>query len=294
MKKQYFFLLASALVMLVGVTTDLNAQVTGMPDGYINTGFPAISTAENPVWYNMMTSNYPASSVEVRRNRYMYWDGIVLGGEKLDAGISEAVQNDKYLWRLEQGSTPSDDTHKYVYLVNKLTGERIADASGVTMSTQGVELKTGTSQEIKDLGLYTAEIPVAGQFYLQYEAAATLSYLNISSTYTIVWFSAHPSVTKSSGWFFYPATSTPTEVETAEEALFNVYPNPFNTELQIDNGLKDLEKVEIFNIQGVKVISEHATPYRVSTAALVPGLYIVKAYADGNVYTRKMSKSGSI
>jgi hypothetical protein len=292
MKKQYIFLLASAFFMLIGISSVLKAQVTGMPVGYI-TGFPVISTAQSPVWYNLMTSNY-GTNIEQRRNRFMFWDGVTLGSDKLDSGISAENQNDKYLWRLEQGSTTNDETHKYVYLVNKSTGLRISDLSGIiTMAEQGTEVKLGTSQEIKDLGLYTSEIPVAGQHYMQYTAASTLSYLNMSATYTIIWFNAHPSVTKSSGWFFYPAATNPTQVETVKKDLLHAYPSPFNNKIQIDKQLQKLEKVEIFNMQGAKVLSEIINPYTLNTTVLVPGLYVVKAYAAGNVYSTKLMKSGS-
>ncbi len=300
MKKQYFSLLAFVLMMLVGVTSNLNAQVTGMPTGYL-TDFPTISTAGSPVWYNMMTSNYGTTAD--RSNRFMYWDGTTLGSEKIDAGITSANQQDKYLWRLEQGPTTSTATAKYVYLVNKLDGKRVsatvvnATTGAITTADQGLELKLATSQSAKDEGKFTAEIPVAGQFYLQNEPSATTSVLNIGATdkgYSIILFNAWPSVTKASGWFFYPAaTLTSTNVVMDNESLLNVYPNPFNTELQINSGLKNLDKVEIFNVQGIKVASELVNPYKVNTSALVPGLYMVKAYANGNVYTQKLFKSVS-
>lgn len=287
MKKQYFSFFA--FLMLFGTSTILNAQVTGMPTGYI-TNLPEISTSQSPVWYNLMTSNY-GTNIEQRRNRYLFWDGVTLGSDKIDAGITSANQADKYLWRLEQGPTSNDDTHKNVYLVNKLSGLRISDLSGIVSMTElGSELKLGTSQEIKDLNLFTSEVPVSGQHYMQYTAASTLSYLNISGTYTIIWFNAHPSVTKSSGWFFFPAATNPTQVETAKNDILRAYPSPFNSEIKIDCALKNIDKVEVFNVQGNKVISESSNPYALNTTQLNPGLYIVKAYANGNVYSIKMIK----
>lgn len=296
MKKHYSYFFASAFLMLMVITADLKAQVSGMPEGYL-TDFPVISTAENPVWYNMMSSNYPLPAQEQRKNRYMYWDGTTLGGEKIDAGITAEIQNDKYMWRLEQAPTSNDATHKYVYLVNKIANEQITffDAGvatpPVTMSSQGIQLKMGTSQELKDLALFTNEIPVVGQFYLLNESVSpTISLLNISGTFGLIWFNAYPSTTKSSGWFFYPAATS--GVETVKKDLFNAYPSPFSNVILIDNKLKNLEKVEVYNIQGSKVIKERVNPYTLNTEALVPGLYIVKAYAEGNVYSTKLIKSG--
>jgi len=297
MKKQYFSILASALLMLVSISTNLNAQVSGLPEGYL-VDFPQVSTAQNPIWYNMQTSNY--NTTADRNNRYLFWDGTVLGTDKLDLGITFENEQDKYLWRLEQGPTTSTETTKYVYLVSKFDGKRVssivenATTGAITTSDLGEEFKMGTTQSAKDEGRFTNEIPVAGQFYLQYEAAATLSLLNVGAadkSFSIILFNAWPSVTKSSGWFFYPEATEPNALELTKENLFNVYPNPFNAELQINNSLIGLDKVEIFNVQGAKVLSESATPYRVNTSALTAGLYIVKAHAAGNIYTRKMLKS---
>ena len=296
MKKHYSLFFAFAFLMLMFSTTDLKAQVSGMPEGYL-TDFPVISTAANPVWYNMMTSNYPLPAQEQRKNRYMYLDGTTLGSEKIDAGITAATQNDKYMWRLEQAPGTNDATHKYVYLVSKVDNQQITffDAGTtnppVTMSTQGIQLKMGTSQELKDLAKFTNEIPVPGQFYMENESVSpTISLLNIggSTAFIPIWFNAYPSTTKSSGWFFYPAVTS--GVENVKNDLFNAFPNPFNNVIQIDNKVKNLEKVEIYNVQGSKVISESVNPYTLNTEALVPGLYIVKAYAGGNVYSKKLMK----
>lgn len=297
MKKHYSLFFAFAFLMLMFSTTDLKAQVSGMPDGYL-TDFPVISTAENPVWYNMMTSNYPLPAQEQRKNRFMYWDGTALGSEKIDAGITAATQNDKYMWRLEQAPTSNDATHKYVYVVSKVDNQQVSFSNDaavtnppVTMSTQGIQLKMGTSQELKDLGKFTNEAPVTGQFYMENESVSpTISLLNIggSTAFAPIWFNAYPSVTKSSGWFFYPAVAS--GVENVKNDLFNAYPNPFSNVIQIDNKVKHLEKVEIYNVQGSKVISESVNPYTLNTEALVSGLYIVKAYAGGNVYSKKLMK----
>lgn len=295
MKKHYSLFFAFASLMLMFSTTDLKAQVSGMPEGYL-TDFPVISTATNPVWYNMMTSNYPLPAQEQRKNRYMYWDGTALAADKIDAGITAENQNDKYMWRLEQAPASNDATHKYVYLVSKVDNQQISfsnDAGAtnppVTMSAQGIQLKMGTSQELKDLAKFTNEIPVPGQFYLENESVSpTISLLNISGTFGLIWFNAYPSTTKSSGWFFYPAVTS--GFEAVKNDLFNVYPNPFSNVIQIDNKVKNLEKVEIYNIQGSKVINESVSPYTLNTEALVPGLYIVKAYAGGNVYSKKLVK----
>lgn len=290
MKKQYFLTLALIICLLTGLSTTTQAQVTGMPAGY-TTDFPQISTAQNPIWYSIMSSNY-GTNIEQRRNRFIYWDGTTFGADKIDAGITSANQSDKYLWRLEQAVSTNDDNYKYVYLVSKYDGKKVGDATAPVLVTDGaVELKLGKSQKIKDDGLITAEVPVVGQFFLKYEPAGStdIKLLNTSGTYVQIWFNAYASVTKSSGWFFYPSVAT--KVETVKENLLSVYPNPFVNEIQIDSKLEGVEKVEIYNVQGAQVARELVNPYTVNTSSLQPGLYLVKAYANGVVYTSKLVKS---
>ncbi|MCX6307544.1 MAG: IPT/TIG domain-containing protein, partial [Bacteroidia bacterium] len=179
-----------------------NAQVTGMPTGYI-TITPTISTSAAPVWYNMMATNTDAARV----NRYMYYDGTSLKTDLFNApGITDALQHDKYMWRLEQGGTGAS----YVLFVNKSTGKRIYADAGIasngvlTMAVSGIEWKMAAASTV-------TTGTVAGQYCFDF--LPSIRYLNAGDATTswgILVFNGAASPAKSSGWFFYPVTTTKT------------------------------------------------------------------------------------
>jgi len=74
---------------------------------------------------------------------------------------------------------------------------------------------------------------------------------------------------------------------------FNLYPNPVEKELNIDN-LKDVNKIEIFTITGKrvkmmdKISSEKVT---INTADLQSGLYFITIHNNNNVQTTKFIKN---
>lgn len=204
--KNYAFLLILAL-LAIGFTA--NAQVSGMPTGFITVA-PTVSTEAAPVWYNMMATNTDAARI----NRYMYTDGSVLKTDVFTApdGITEALQHDKYLWRLEQGVSGAN----YVVFVNKLTGKKLyADAAigsngVISVADNGIEWKMAAASAV-------TTGTVAGQYSFNFESAANvygLRYLNAGDGVTMAWnvlvFNGAGSPAKSSGWFFYPVTATKT------------------------------------------------------------------------------------
>jgi len=202
MKKNYLFTL---VLVFIASTFSATAQVTGMPVGYITTA-PAVSTAEAPVWYNLMATNTDIA----RANRYMYWDGSSLKTDLFNSpGITDAIQNDKYLWRLEQGPTGAG----YVIFVNKTSGKRMfADATIISNGIVGVA-DAGNEWKIALASTVTTGT-VAGQYCFNFEGSG-IRYLNAGDAATIaVWpilvFNGAGSPAKSSGWFFYPVTATKT------------------------------------------------------------------------------------
>jgi len=202
MKKIYLF---SLVLVFLASTFSAKAQVTGMPVGYITTA-PAVSTDEAPVWYNLMATNTDVARV----NRYMYWDGSSLKTDLFNSpGITDAIQNDKYLWRLEQGVTGAG----YVVFVNKTSGKKMfADASIISNGIVGVA-DAGNEWKIAEASTVTTGT-VAGQYCFNFEGSG-IRYLNAGDAATIaVWpilvFNGAGSPAKSSGWFFYPVTATKT------------------------------------------------------------------------------------
>ena len=181
------------------------AQVSGMPAGYI-TVTPTVSTEAAPVWYNMMATNTDIARV----NRYMYTDGTVLKTDLFNSpGITDALQHDKYLWRLEQGPSGAN----YVVLVNKLTGKKLlGDAA---LGSNGVITAANTAIEWKMAAASAVTTgTVAGQYCFNFESAGNIygiRYLNAGDGVTMSWnilvFNGAGSPAKSSGWFFYPVTT---------------------------------------------------------------------------------------
>lgn len=183
-----------------------NAQVSGMPAGYITVA-PTVSTESAPVWYNMMATNTDAARV----NRYLYTDGTVLKTDLFNSpGITDAIQQDKYLWRLEQGTGGAN----YVVLVNKLTGKKLF--GDVALASNGVVSVANTGIEWKMAAASAVTTgTVSGQYCFNYESAGNIygiRYLNAGDGVTMSWnvlvFNGAGSPAKSSGWFFYPVTTT--------------------------------------------------------------------------------------
>lgn len=209
MKKVYFI---SFIGVLIASIFSTNAQqVTGMPAGYITVA-PTISTAANPVWYNLMATNTDAARV----NRYLYYDGTNLKTDGLNSGISDEIQHDKYLWRLEQGASEG-----YVKIINKSSGKQLflpttaGTNSIVTVADGGINWKIASSVSI------SGSLAVTGQYAFNYEGGADNRFLNagdgISMNWGVLSFNATGSTSKSSGWFFYPVTTTKTITYTQPE-----------------------------------------------------------------------------
>jgi len=71
---------------------------------------------------------------------------------------------------------------------------------------------------------------------------------------------------------------------------FNVYPNPFNDHLNIDNNDK-LTRVMISNIAGQRVIDVQYPGHVIRTANLVSGVYVVTLFNEqGVVKTERIIK----
>lgn len=167
---------------------------------------PEVSTEDSPKWYTIMSSHL---TVTDRQNRFLVWDGTRLKTEKFDSGIPEAQLEDKYLWRLEEGSA-----NNKVYIVNK-TGMRIYAPAGVS-STNNTELsvdESGVEWEMKLASATGLSSDCADkQYCFNFLGALTPpAYLNAmdaqggdtDKAYGVTVFNA--GVHQASGWFFYEA-----------------------------------------------------------------------------------------
>ena len=83
------------------------------------------------------------------------------------------------------------------------------------------------------------------------------------------------------------------EVGIAERELFEirVYPNPTNGELRIENGEWRMERVEVFDIYGRKVLEPPLTVLRSYDLTVLPaGIYFLKIATDKGVVVKKVVK----
>jgi hypothetical protein len=81
-----------------------------------------------------------------------------------------------------------------------------------------------------------------------------------------------------------------TAVEDMDTDVFNVYPNPFNDRITIDNNEK-LTRVVISNIAGQRVIDIDNPTREIRTANLVSGIYVISLYTENGVAkTERMIK----
>ena len=67
-----------------------------------------------------------------------------------------------------------------------------------------------------------------------------------------------------------------------------VYPNPTNGEVQLP--LLDMERVEVYNATGQLVFKRSNVTSTIDLAGQPSGLYLLKIYADGVVYSTKVVK----
>ncbi len=87
--------------------------------------------------------------------------------------------------------------------------------------------------------------------------------------------------------------SVPKSTAIARDRI-EIYPNPATTSLQLDDIFNQLTKIEVFDLRGIKLLSQkleqgHNT---VSLAVIPSGLYLVKIYADSDeVKTFKFLKN---
>ena len=82
---------------------------------------------------------------------------------------------------------------------------------------------------------------------------------------------------------------TLSSVNITEENPIEVYPNPVKDILYL-NGLKDLAKVEIFNLIGAKVAIYENVKERLNISSLSPGMYFMTITADRKKYSGKLIK----
>jgi hypothetical protein len=85
-------------------------------------------------------------------------------------------------------------------------------------------------------------------------------------------------------------TKTSVDVE-SNDLLYKVYPNPFINNIKIDNRTEKECTVNIYNINGVKIITrtDNSSEININTN-FVPGIYILEIISDNHVFSTRVVK----
>lgn len=199
MKKQLLTLLLS------GLTLSGFAQVTPAT-GAVE---PQPSTAEEPVWYAMMTSHLDAAA---RQNRWMYYDGTTLGTTQFTAdGLGADADQTQYAWRLEEYNDGSSDGVRLIHYSGK---EVLVPGGAEALANTQLQMVESGNGSLWDLMLAseTGQANCAeNQYVLDYVYKTQQhTYLNAMDGtgdalpwgITVYNAGAH----QASGWFFVPLT----------------------------------------------------------------------------------------
>ncbi len=210
---------------------------------------PVVSTADNPVWYQIMNAHTAAE----RSERCIAYDvntdatySTVLRAEK------PADTTDKYLWRLE------DAGNGYVYLINRGSDLRIS-CNSTEINAQFTVSETGSKFLIQPSGNSN------GSYTIVYEGMNE-KYMNAQDgLWAIVIYNA--GIGTGSGWYFYRVdVSEPSGIE-------NAVADETTVKGTLDNG-----KVTLFNApEGGKVTA-------VSLSGQLLGTYpVTSAYSEYDI-----------
>ena len=83
--------------------------------------------------------------------------------------------------------------------------------------------------------------------------------------------------------------TTYTSIDESLVKKFQIYPNPVKDEIFIESDFS-IEKVEIYSLAGILLISENNFNKKLSVSVLLPGVYMLKIYTDKDITTNKMVK----
>jgi len=105
--------------------------------------------------------------------------------------------------------------------------------------------------------------------------------LSIDSQHT-VWVATSTGLTS----IMFPATS----VITTKISAFNVFPNPSDNILYLNNGAQSIQKVKIYNNFGALVYSndKKIQQYKIDVSSFSKGLYYVNVYSSDDVINKKI------
>ncbi|MCL2435925.1 MAG: T9SS type A sorting domain-containing protein, partial [Lentimicrobiaceae bacterium] len=72
--------------------------------------------------------------------------------------------------------------------------------------------------------------------------------------------------------------------------MINLYPNPTTGELRIENGEWRINNVEVFDVYGKKITTNHLSLTTIDVSHLSNGIYFLKIYTESGVVVKKVVK----
>ena len=92
--------------------------------------------------------------------------------------------------------------------------------------------------------------------------------------------------------FMIPLNSLATGINDIKEISFSIYPNPSVNEINISvEDISKIDKINIYNQLGQKVMQENNVSNTINISALPKGIYIVELVSGNSVVRKKMIKS---
>ena len=152
---------------------------------------PEVSTAEDPVWYQIMN----AHTADTRKERYIAYDTNLSSDYTTELRAEKpAAQTDKFLWRLE------DAGNGQVYIVNRgnnlsISGPKVLESENFTVSATGSKFAITPSGNSN------------GSYSIQYEGDNSYLLNAKDGLWSIVLYNA--GIGTGSGWYFYKVTINP-------------------------------------------------------------------------------------
>ncbi len=243
--------------------------------------------------------------VQIATNGSDRYDGFVLKLDQCNAFAAISILNDgatctgdTVLLAAETGATgylwSTGDTTQTIAIVESGTyNVEVTNAVGCAITTASVDVElTDAAVSITELnGVLTATDAVYYQWYLNGEAIDGATYQSytplISGNYTVAAVNANGCLATS-----WAIEFTHTAIDEYAAPRFNVYPNNAMAGAAITVAASHtIGALHITDMAGRRVVAvAHvgSASYSFSTAALVPGCYIVQASFDQHVRTSKI------
>ncbi len=204
--------------------------------------------------------------------------------------MSGLQYNIKYYWRVKAKNSIGESPWSNVW---SFTTENISSTSLIFPLNNSENVLKNTSISWADLGSevkYQLHITKDEKFEsIDIDINSDLSSVNVNLEVNQTYFWRVKSITETSesDWsevFSFKVQGTTSNISNDFNSKIKVYPNPFNTEIQVEGEIRNLE---ILDISGKTIMKESydnksVTNYKIETSILPSGTYFI--LIDNNIY----------